>query len=88
MDNKINSSIQNTQHALQLRKAIAEQDAYRAFLLNANSIAPQPNRAYLLKSRNPISSIVIGAYDTGKDVVELGKALVTGKSTFILSPIL
>ena len=80
MDNKINSSIQNTQHALQLRKAIAEQDAYRAFLLNANSIAPQPNRAYLLKSRNPISSIVIGAYDTGKDVVELGKALVTGKS--------
>ena len=80
MDNKINSSIQNTQYTSQLRKAIAEQDAYRAFLLNANSIAPQPNRAYLLKSRNPISSVIIGAYDMGKDVIELGKALVTGKS--------
>ncbi len=79
MDNKINSSIQNNQYK-QLSKAIAEQDAYRAFLVNANSIAPQPNRAYLLKSRNPVSSVIIGTYDTAKDVVELGKALATGKS--------
>ena len=79
MNNTINTSIQNTQQE-KLRQAIARQDVYRAFVLNANSIAPQEHRAYLLKSRNPISSIIIGAADTGKDVVELGKALVTGKS--------
>ena len=80
MDNKINTSIQNKYLETQLRKEIAKQDVYRAFVLNANSIAPQQNRAYLLKSRNPISSFIISVADTGKDVVELGKALVTGKS--------
>lgn len=79
MNNSINTSIQSTQRE-KLRQAIARQDVYRAFVLNANSIAPQEQRAYLLKTRNPISSIIIGAADTGKDVVELGKALVTGKS--------
>lgn len=77
--NNVNTSILNNQ-LTQLRKEIAEQDAYRAFALNANNIAPQQARGYLVKDRNPFSSMVIAAADTGKDVVELGKALATGKS--------
>lgn len=79
MNNNINSSILDRQYD-KLREDIAKQDVYRAFVLNANSVAPQQNKAYLLKSRNPVSSIIIGAADTGKDVIELGKALATGKS--------
>lgn len=78
--NKISTPIQNQQNKQQLIGKIANQDIYRAFLLNANSIAPQQHRAYLLKSRNPVSSFIIATADTGKDVVELGKALATGKS--------
>ena len=80
MDNKVNAPIQNSQYQKQLRDKIAQQDIYKAFVLNANSIAPQEHRAYLLKSRNPVSSFIIATADTGKDVVELGKALATGKS--------
>lgn len=80
MNNNINTSIQSRYLEQQLRKEIAQQDVYRAFVLNANSIAPQEHRAYLLKTRNPVSSFIIATADTGKDIVELGKALVTGKS--------
>ena len=52
--NKISTPIQNQQNKQQLIGKIANQDIYRAFLLNANSIAPQQHRAYLLKSRNPV----------------------------------
>lgn len=77
--NDINSSILNNQYQ-KLRDDIAKQDVYRAFVLNANSTAPQKARGYLLKSRNPVSSVIIGAGDTVKDVVELGKALSKGES--------
>ena len=79
MNNNVNSSFLNNQYA-QLRKEIAEQDVYRAFVQNANSVAPQTPRGFLLKSRNPLSSLVISAADTGKDIVELGKALTKGES--------
>ena len=77
--NDINSSILNNQYQ-KLRDDIAKQDVDRAFVLNANSTAPQKARGYLLKSRNPVSSVIIGAGDTVKDVVELGKALSKGES--------
>ncbi len=81
MNNKINTSIQSNKYYEQtLRREIARQDIYKSFVLNANSIAPQQQRAYLLKTRNPVSSFIISVADTGKDIVELGKALVTGKS--------
>ena len=81
MNNKIDTSIQTNRYFEQnLRNEIAKQDVYKSFVLNANSIAPQEQRAYLLKTRNPISSFIIATADTGKDIVELSKALVTGKS--------
>lgn len=77
--NDINSSILNKQYE-KLRADIANQDVYRAFVMNANSVAPQKARGFLLKDRNPVSSVIIGAGDTVKDVVELGKALSKGES--------
>ena len=79
MNNSINSSILDKQYE-RLRSDVAKQDVYKEFARNANSIAPLENKAYLLKSRNPVSSVIIGAADNVKDVVELGKALATGKS--------
>ena len=80
MQDYMKTSVQNSNFEKQLRQNIKQQDVYRAFLLNANSVAPQQNRAFLLKSRNPVSSFIISTADVGKDIVELGKALVTGKS--------
>ena len=80
MNNIVNTSMTTNYQEQKLRNEILKQDVYRSFVLNANSIEPQEQKAYLLKSRNPISSTIIGIADTGRDIVELGKALVTGKS--------
>lgn len=79
MNNSINTSIVNSQYE-KIRKEIAQQDIYRAFALNANSLKPELPKGYLLKNRNPLSGLVIATADTGTDVIELTKALAKGQS--------
>lgn len=62
------------------QEKIAKQDVYRAFALNSHTVRPEEHKARLVKKKGPIAGFATNVIDTGKDVVELGKALATGKS--------
>ncbi len=64
----------------ELQAQVAKESAYSAFKLNAHTVAPLKSEGYLVKKQNPFSATLTGISDTGKDVVNLTKALKDGKS--------
>ncbi|GBF22786.1 hypothetical protein tpqmel_0190 [Candidatus Gastranaerophilus sp. (ex Termes propinquus)] len=77
MTNNMNTLPNNP---FQAQKQLQERQLFNSLIENRASKQIDAPRGYLLKKQGPIKSFATGVADTGKDIVNIGKTLKTGKS--------